>query len=70
MAAEPGLKKLNGWVPDAKELDAYLAEVRVLLSDMSDKVAAKSKLAEEYKPISTARSSLPLDGRKAAGANI
>ena len=51
IAAEPSLKKLNGWVPDAKELDAYLAEVRVLLSDMSDKVAAKSKLAEEYKPI-------------------
>jgi hypothetical protein len=51
MAAEPSLKKLNGWVPDAKELDAYLAEVRVLLSDLSDKVAAKSKLAEEYKPV-------------------
>ena len=51
IAAEPSLKKLNGWVPDAKELDAYLTEVRVLLSDMSDKVAAKSKLAEEYKPI-------------------
>ena len=51
IAAEPSLKKLNGWVPDAKELDAYLAEVRVLLSGMSDRVAAKSKLAEEHKPI-------------------
>ncbi|HEX9274500.1 MAG TPA: transglycosylase SLT domain-containing protein [Candidatus Binatia bacterium] len=51
MAAEPSLKKLNGWVPDAKELDVYLAEVRVLLSDLSDKVAAKSKLAEEYKSV-------------------
>jgi hypothetical protein len=51
IAAEPSLKKLNGWVPDAKELDAYLAEVRALLVGMSDRVAAKSKLAEEYKPI-------------------
>jgi hypothetical protein len=51
IAAEPSLKKLNGWVPDAKELDAYLAEVRALLAGMSDRVAAKSKLAEEYKPI-------------------
>jgi Transglycosylase SLT domain len=51
MAAEPNLKKLNGWVPDAKEVDVYLAEVRGLLSDLSDRVAAKSKLAEEYKPL-------------------
>ncbi|HEY7318523.1 MAG TPA: transglycosylase SLT domain-containing protein [Candidatus Binatia bacterium] len=51
MAAEPDLKKLNGWVPDAKEVDVYLAEVRSLLSDLSDKVAAKSKLADEYKPL-------------------
>jgi Transglycosylase SLT domain len=51
MAAGPTVRKLNGWVPDAKELEAYLAEVRVLLAGMSDKVAAKSKLVEEYKPI-------------------
>jgi hypothetical protein len=51
IAAEPSPKKLNGWVPDAKEIDAYLAEVRVLLAGMSDRVATKSKLAEEYKPI-------------------
>ena len=51
VAAEPQLKKLNGWVPSAKELEAYLEEVRVLLTEMSDKVAAKSKLAEEYKPL-------------------
>ena len=51
MAAEPQLRKLNGWVPSPKELEAYLEEVRVLLTEMSDKVAAKSKLAEEYKPL-------------------
>jgi hypothetical protein len=51
LASEPQLKKLNGWVPDPKEIQLYLTEVRGLLVDMSDKVAAKSKLAEEYKPI-------------------
>jgi hypothetical protein len=51
LAAEPTVRKLNGWVPDAKELEAYLAEVRGLLADMSDKVAVKSKLAEEHRPI-------------------
>jgi hypothetical protein len=51
IAREPTVRKLNGWVPDAKELEAYLAEVRGMLTEMSDKVAAKSKLAEEYKPL-------------------
>jgi hypothetical protein len=51
LAAEPTVRKLNGWVPDPKEIEPYLAEVRELLADMSDKVAAKSKLAEEHKPI-------------------
>jgi hypothetical protein len=51
LAAAPAGKKLNGWVPDARDLEAYLAEVRALLAGMSDKVAAKSKLAEEYKPL-------------------
>jgi hypothetical protein len=51
LAAQPPVRKLNGWVPDAKELEAYLAEVRILLAEMSDKVAAKSKLPEEHKPL-------------------
>lgn len=51
LAAEPQLQKLNGWVPSPKEIEAYLEEVRILLSEMSDKVATKSKLAEEYKPL-------------------
>jgi hypothetical protein len=51
LAAEPAVRKLNGWVPDANEIEAYLAQVRVMLTEMSDKVAAKSKLAEEYKSL-------------------
>ena len=51
LAAQPPVRKLNGWVPDAKELEAYLAEVRVLLAEMSDKVAAKAKLADEHKSL-------------------
>ena len=51
LAAEPQLKKLNGWVPDSKEVQAYLTEVRELLTELSDRVATKTKLAEEYKPI-------------------
>jgi Transglycosylase SLT domain len=50
-AAEPNLNKLNKWVPDEKELQTYLTEVRSLLEGLIDKVAAKSNLAEQYKPI-------------------
>jgi hypothetical protein len=51
VAAEPDLKKLNKWVPDEKELQTYLTEVRSLLEGLIDKVAAKSKLAEQYRSI-------------------
>jgi Transglycosylase SLT domain len=51
LAAEPSLKKLNEWVPGSNDLQAYLLAVRGLLTALSDKVAAKSKLAEERKPL-------------------
>ena len=51
LAAEPGLKKLNDWVPASADLKAYLLAVRNLLTAMSDKLAAKSKLPEERKPL-------------------
>jgi hypothetical protein len=51
LAAEPDVKKLNQWVPEDKELQSYLAEVRNLLAGLSDKVAAKTKLAEDRKPL-------------------
>src|SRR5262249_46579348 len=50
-AAEPNVEKLNQWVPDDKEIQAYLIEVRNLLAGLSEKVAAKSKLPDEHKPI-------------------
>ena len=49
VAADTGMPKLNGWVPDAKELEAYLKEVRSLLISLSDKIAGKSKLNDEQK---------------------
>jgi hypothetical protein len=49
LAAE--LPASNQWVPDEKQLPAYLMRVRSLLVESSDRVAAKNKLAEQYKPI-------------------
>jgi len=53
LASEPAspVNTLNQWVPDDKGLQAYLMEVRSLLVESSDRVAAKNKLAEEYKAI-------------------
>src|SRR5437762_3312229 len=51
MASEPDLKKLNEWVPEDGDLEAYLRAVRSLLAALSDKLAAKSKLAEEHEPL-------------------
>jgi hypothetical protein len=51
LAAEPGLKKLNDWVPASADLKAYLTAVRNLLAALSDKLAAKGKLPEERKPL-------------------
>lgn len=50
-AAEPGLKKLNDWVPGSADLKAYLVAVRNLLAALSDRLAAKGKLPEERKPL-------------------
>ncbi len=49
LAAEPDLKKLNSWLPEESDLEAYLLAVRGLLSTLSEQVAGKSKLAEEHK---------------------
>ena len=38
-------------MPEENELQSYLLEVRTLLAGLSDQVAAKSKLAEQYKPL-------------------
>ena len=51
VAAEPDISKLNKWVPDQKELRSYLAEVRSLLTTLSDKVAVKSKLVDAHRSL-------------------
>ena len=51
LAAEPDVKKLNSWVPQDSDLEAYLLAVRGLLSRLSEQVAGKAKLAEERKPL-------------------
>jgi Transglycosylase SLT domain len=51
MAAEPVTSNLNQMLPDLKDLQTYLTEVRNLLVNLSDKIATKSKLSDEYKAI-------------------
>jgi hypothetical protein len=51
LAAEPNIKKLNEWVPEESELEAYLLAVRSLLTTLSETVGIKSKLADEHKPL-------------------
>ena len=50
-AAEPPKKNLNLMLPDLKDLQSYLDEVRNLLIELSDKTAAKYNLSEERKEL-------------------
>ena len=50
-AAEPDFSRLNEWVPDNQELQDYLLEVRSLLTELSDKVLAKSQLAPDHREL-------------------
>jgi hypothetical protein len=69
MAAEESSdRKLNQWVPEPADLQAYLAQVRSLLLGVSDKLAGKSKMTDEQK-VYTVRLFIPLPGRRAAGGN-
>jgi len=47
-AAEADFSKLNEWLPDDRELQDYLEQVRDLLADAQSKVLQKSKLAPEF----------------------
>ena len=51
MATEPAASDLNQMLPDQKILQQYLAEVRNLLANLSDKIATKSKLKDAYQPL-------------------
>jgi len=48
-AAEPSAANLNQMLPDSKDLQRYLTEVRSLLISLSDKLTAKSTLADALK---------------------
>ena len=50
-AAETDLSRLNQWVPDNQELQEYLLQVRQLLTEVSDRVLAKSTLAQEHRQL-------------------
>ena len=45
-AAESDFDRLNEWLPDTPEIPEYLIEVRKLLVETSDRVLAKSPLAQ------------------------
>jgi Transglycosylase SLT domain len=49
LAADSSASKLNEWVPEGKDLQDYLKEVRGLLATLSDRIAAKSKMSPEHK---------------------
>lgn len=50
-AADDEFDRLNEWVPQAPELNEYLAQVRKLLTQASAGTLAKSKLAPQYHPL-------------------
>ena len=50
-AAEAPPGDLNQMLPDPKDLQRYLTAVRNMLIELSDKLATKSKLSDERKPL-------------------
>jgi hypothetical protein len=50
-AAEPATKNLNQLLPDPKDLQTYLNEIRGLLVALSDRVATRFKLGDEHKSL-------------------
>jgi hypothetical protein len=51
LAAEPAASELNQMLPDPKDLERYLTAVRNMLIELSEKLATKSKLSDENKPL-------------------
>jgi len=51
LAAEPPASDLNQMLPDPKDLERYLTAVRNLLIELSEKLATKSNLSDEHKPL-------------------
>jgi hypothetical protein len=50
-AAEPPASDLNQMLPDPKDLERYLTAVRNMLIELSEKLASKSNLSDERKPL-------------------
>lgn len=50
-AAEADADRLNQWVPESDEVQAYLLEVRQLLAETSDRVLSKSPLPGAQRPL-------------------
>jgi hypothetical protein len=51
MAAEPAAKNLNQLLPDPKDLQTYLNEIRGLLVTLSDRIVTKFKLDDAHKTL-------------------
>jgi soluble lytic murein transglycosylase-like protein len=51
LATEPQRKKLNQWVPEDDDLEAYLLAVRELLVSLSEKLAARYGLTQEHESL-------------------
>ena len=50
-AAEPAASDLNQMLPDPKDLERYLTAVRNMLIELSEKLATKSNLSDQHKPL-------------------
>ena len=50
-AADADFDRLNQWVPEEKEIQDYLVEIRQLLTTLSERVLAKSSLAVEHRKL-------------------
>ena len=49
IAADSSARKLNEWVPEGKDLQDYLKQVRDLLVALIDRIAAKSNMNADHK---------------------
>jgi len=68
-AAESDFDRLNEWLPDTPGISEYLIEVRKLLVETSDRVLAKSPLAQGLRQLYRQKFLL-LAGRKVVGGNL
>lgn len=50
-AAQADFSRLNQWVPESQDLQEYLLEVRQLLTEVVDRVLAKTSLAQEHRQL-------------------